>query len=219
MKCIFTTFGINQHILLTQYISTGVLILCTYHPYLGTELPDLLVPHCPETDEKKNRETSPKSCFPKPPAVFKGLCPSNIKTHEDHIGATVGKPKKGSTQVDLRSPSILVVVSKCVPQSQTDVHTIHRQPGVLQNLQKATLFNSHNRYIWSFLPFVFSLILPLCISCTGRWPKLWAHVSSAIVRGTPGRSQYRNIWYKWDTWPISDNLFLDFSINSLVCSH
>ena len=120
--------------------------------------------------------------------------------------------------MDLRSPSILVVVSKCIPQSQTDVHTIHRQPGVLQNLQKATLFNSHNRIIWSFLPFVFSLILPLCISCTGRWPKLWAHVSSAIVRGTPGRSQYRNIWYKWDTWPISDNLFLDLSIHSLVCS-
>ena len=112
--------------------------------------------------------------------------------------------------MDLRSPSILVVVSKCVPQSQTDVHTIHRQPGVLQNLQKATLVNSHNRYIWSFLPFVFSLILPLCISCTGRWPKLWAHVSSAIVRGTPGRSQYMNIWYKWDRSVIIYSLIYQY---------
>ena len=29
-----------------------------------------------------------------PPAVFERLCSANVKTHEDHIGATVGKPNQ-----------------------------------------------------------------------------------------------------------------------------
>ena len=33
-----------------------------------------------------------------PPAVFEGLGSANVKTHEDHIGATVGKPVLASLE-------------------------------------------------------------------------------------------------------------------------
>ena len=59
--------------------------------------------------------------------MFERHDPACVKTHEDHISPAIGKP------------SVLVVVTKCVPESQTNINTIHCYPRVIQNLREKNL--------------------------------------------------------------------------------
>ena len=72
------------------------------HGCIGTKPLDLRIPHFP--------------------TIFQRAGSTDIETHQDNIGTTVGKTP------------VLVVITKSIPKPQGHIDSVHNRPGIFQNL-------------------------------------------------------------------------------------